>query len=687
MTLGVDVDFTANVVKFNRQIDKLGSDLDRFGTKTHRSFDRAGRSANKFASALTPVTVVAASITAATAAMGLLVSRSIEAGDKIQKLSIRLGASTEALSQLEHVANLSGVSFNTLTTGMQRMTRRVSEAANGTGEAVKALDELGLSAQALAKIAPEDQFELIAEKISQVEGSSDRVRLAMKLFDAEGVALLQTMENGASGIRSMRKEADELGLTLSKDAADAMADAKDDMARLESAFDSLALKITTAVTPALATFLEGLNKITGFDDSLNSIDELTKKLERYKKALSDGHPFIPEPALRKFIEQTEAELDKKRAERDAKQSPVNLSAADLTPGSTNTTTTTRAGTGTAKTATDAGTQYIENLKRQIALFDETGQAAVLRYETEEGRLKNVSSAQKELIIGYGQQIDALNLAKQEQEEFDDIVSAGVKLAREQQREIEKEVEAQRDAIAGVRDFIEEANQTELDQLAEHYETRKKIILENTEITELERQALLASLNELHLKQQDEFVTQQNLLLLSNAGSTFGELAQLTKTFAGEQSTAYKAMFAVSKAFAIAETTIKTYQAAQDAYASLSSIPYVGPALGAAAAAAAISAGLARVATISSQSLGGVAHGGLDFVPKESTFLLDRGERVLSPRQNTDLTSFLKQNGNGPNRQLYVNFTVHTADAQSFRSSRGKIEQELLSSVSKAAKRF
>ncbi len=39
---------------------------------------------------------------------------------------------------------------------------------------------------------------------------------------------------------------------------------------------------------------------------------------------------------------------------------------------------------------------------------------------------------------------------------------------------------------------------------------------------------------------------------------------------------------------------------------------------------------------------GAAHGGLDNVPDESTYLLQRGERVLSPRQNQDLTRFIQE---------------------------------------------
>lgn len=71
------------------------------------------------------------------------------------------------------------------------------------------------------------------------------------------------------------------------------------------------------------------------------------------------------------------------------------------------------------------------------------------------------------------------------------------------------------------------------------------------------------------------------------------------------------------------------------YSSISAIPIVGPFLAPAAAIAAFGLVGSKLASIS-----GIAHGGLENVPNEGTFLLDKGERVLSPRQNTDLTSFL-----------------------------------------------
>jgi hypothetical protein len=72
---------------------------------------------------------------------------------------------------------------------------------------------------------------------------------------------------------------------------------------------------------------------------------------------------------------------------------------------------------------------------------------------------------------------------------------------------------------------------------------------------------------------------------------------------GLQKSGNKKMADVGKAAAIAQATIQMYTAATGAYASMSSIPYVGPALGAAAAAAAIAAGLANISSIRSQSAG------------------------------------------------------------------------------------
>ncbi|WP_423186773.1 tape measure protein [Alishewanella sp. d11] len=87
----------------------------------------------------------------------------------------------------------------------------------------------------------------------------------------------------------------------------------------------------------------------------------------------------------------------------------------------------------------------------------------------------------------------------------------------------------------------------------------------------------------------------------------------------------------------------------NAFASTAAIPIVGPAMAPAAmgAALAVTSPLAAGAiAAATSSLAGMAHSGLDYIPQEGTWLLDKGERVLSPRQNEDLTRFLSAANTG-----------------------------------------
>lgn len=102
-----------------------------------------------------------------------------------------------------------------------------------------------------------------------------------------------------------------------------------------------------------------------------------------------------------------------------------------------------------------------------------------------------------------------------------------------------------------------------------------------------------------------------------------------------------------------QATAANLLAGINAFSSTAAIPIVGPfmAPAAAAAAMAVTSPLAAGAiAAASTTLAGMAHSGLDYIPKEGTWLLDKGERVLSPRQNQDLTAFLRgtPQGSEPN---------------------------------------
>lgn len=187
--------------------------------------------------------------TAGTAAAAALTKMSMESVDNLAKTADKIGASTEALAGLRHAAEITGVAQNTLDMAMQRLTRRVSEAASGTGEAKDALIELGLNAQALEQLPLDKQMELIADKMGGLGSQADRVRLAMKLFDSEGVAVVNTLGLGSEGLQAMAKEAEQLGITMSRVDAAQIEVANDAVTRAKGVFTGLGNQLAQAFAP------------------------------------------------------------------------------------------------------------------------------------------------------------------------------------------------------------------------------------------------------------------------------------------------------------------------------------------------------------------------------------------------------------------------------------------------------
>lgn len=156
-------------------------------------------------------------------------------------------------------------------------------------------------------------------------------------------------------------------------------------------------------------------------------------------------------------------------------------------------------------------------------------------------------------------------------------------------------------------------------------------------TAAEREAIWQAHKERMFMIDQQYELDKASLGTKAASDTLSGMTDLMGSLLGEQSAGYKAMFAMSKAFAIAQAIINAPKTFSDVYASVAAIPYVGPYLAPVMAGAAVAVQLAQVAQIKSTNLTGMAHDGIDYVPQEGTWLLNKGERVLSPRQNQDFT--------------------------------------------------
>lgn len=245
-TLAVNV--VARTEKFTRDITKSRKGIAKFSADAKKA-----------------TSVVRGFIGAFTAGVGIYgVTRSLQDAaarmDKLAKVSDKLGIASERLAGIQHAANQTGVATNTLNMALQRMTRRVAEAAAGTGEAVKALKELGIDAQELNKLSPDMMFNRIAGAMAKVEGQSNKVRLAFKLFDSEGVDLVNTLSLGSDGLNRMQKEAEQLGIAISREKLAEIEKFNDEMKKLGDAFKGISNKILIDIAPAATEAITTLSE-------------------------------------------------------------------------------------------------------------------------------------------------------------------------------------------------------------------------------------------------------------------------------------------------------------------------------------------------------------------------------------------------------------------------------------------
>lgn len=183
------------------------------------------------------------------AGFGALIKSSMDATDALAKASDRLGITTQALGGLRYAGELAGVSAEKLDTGLTMMSRRLIEAAQGSKESEEAFRTLGLSAKDLTQIPADQAFARISDALNGVENTMQRTQITMDIFGRSGAEMMNLMASGAEGFAAARREAEGLGLAVSRVDAAKIEIANDSITRIKSVFAGLGNTIAVQLSP------------------------------------------------------------------------------------------------------------------------------------------------------------------------------------------------------------------------------------------------------------------------------------------------------------------------------------------------------------------------------------------------------------------------------------------------------
>lgn len=248
------------------------------GMKTARKemgrFKKRGDLATRTVNKLTTRLIAFASVRG----IGQALVGTVRWGDELGKTAKKLGMTTDELSAMRFAAAQTGVKAQALDMGIQRMTRRMAEAAMGTGEAKDAIKQLGLNAQALAKQGPMTALLQISDALASVESQSERVRLSFKLFDSEGVSLVNTLQDGRGELRRLMEQAEKVGAVLTQSGARRLEAVADAANRSKVALAGIKNTLIIYLAPVIEKIAD---KLTDFAIAIRNVD-----VEAVKSALN-----------------------------------------------------------------------------------------------------------------------------------------------------------------------------------------------------------------------------------------------------------------------------------------------------------------------------------------------------------------------------------------------------------------
>jgi hypothetical protein len=171
----------------------------------------------------------------------------------------------EALQELRFAAKASGVEQQTLDMALQRFTRRAAEAAQGTGEAKDALAQMGVSGEGIGDVTEEifAAAQVAALVAQRIEDPAERVRLAFKLFDSEGVALVNLLRDGSGALDEMRERARDLGIVLDEHLVRDAERARTELDTLSQVISANLTRAALEAAPVIADLSSWLADVAG----------------------------------------------------------------------------------------------------------------------------------------------------------------------------------------------------------------------------------------------------------------------------------------------------------------------------------------------------------------------------------------------------------------------------------------
>jgi hypothetical protein len=537
------------------------------------------------------------------AAVTAFTKAAIDAADELNDLSQKLGISVETLAGFKLVAEQSGTTVEAMGNAIKKLSTYMVDNR-------QKLEDVGIT----AKTADGALLQL-SELFATMPDGIQKTALATELFGKAGLDMIPVLNQGSAALGDMIEKGQELNPITAEMAknADAFNDTLGEM-RLRA--NSVAISLADELLKSLVPLIEEMNKATlsgdgmartfgsGIAEAFRAVLVLGSEvafvfrgvgteiggIAAQISAVASGD-FAKAGAIGDLMKEDAANA---RAEQDAHIARLMGANGGASGGGERVINPASEGKAAKLTAGKTAKPKKEKAEKESNWIAGDYDAMGMDSEAEQAKAIESERVKQERITEEYQRGMA---QRWEQLQIDNMSRDDLELSRYEAKLAEMEV------LRG-NEFLTEQ---------QHQEMLAKVQIDaamKSSSTQMQIAAAQASWEKMSAKQKTEFMLSQAL--------------SLTAGFALHSKTAFE----INKKLSIAQATMTTYDNAVKAFNAYASIPYVGPVLGAVAAAGAIAFGMAQVSQIKSQQFGGGGASGAGSIPSMPSYSASRANSDL-----------------------------------------------------------
>ena len=556
------------------------------------------------------------------------IKEQIDYADGLADIAARANSTAEALSAMEYALHFNDATLEDYTGGLQKLALNMDAAAQGSKAQAELFDTLGIKLReqdGQMRNAADVMLD-ISDVLAGMNDGATKTALAMDLLGkSAGPALLPHLSQGSEAIRELTAEAEKFNLVVSTDASNAAGQINDSLDKLSFAATGTWRVMAVQLAPVLGEISE--NMLKGAQDT-KIMEGAAWVLSNTIKVMYTGFK-IAAIDLNLF-----GELIGKFAAMAVSVASGNIAQAK---------------------AIWADTSAKEKAKADMLALGDMWQDSAKK-ATESADVQADAAAKAANTLKIEQELAALRAAqgnKKAEKSTDNFQYGGLQLAQDEYQGIVNaenlsifDFNAQEEVAAAQFGDMIDSMLVELDAAQviagaqwEEFLDNEMVAMDAANVYKLNAQNdFIAAFIQGDLDRVNAVITNGDKELEARKAqmqATVGFFNQGLTQMAQGQGKAAKAAQAIQKAQALYEIGVNTYRAAVGAYAALSPIPFVGPALGVAAAAAAIAFGGSMAqGVLSGGGSPSVAGGAPPALPASSSPTSQAEQRADQPSQTT-----------------------------------------------------